>query len=157
MITGAERAAEAKAMTNGKPRAGFGMRLVKGSIPAAVVLGLLYALSREQGGNILEPILVEVFGAIVLWLGWRWMRGAFATRWAGRMLAAYLVLGLALITFSVTLAFSQILLLIFLMAIPAFVWDLFVGQPWKGRFSRARAERRLVAEVPADDREGRPE
>jgi hypothetical protein len=142
MITGAERAAEAKAMSNGKPRAGVGMRFLKGSIPAATVLALLCALSREPGGNLLEPILVEVFCAIVLGLGWRWMQGTFATKWAGRMLAAYLVLGLVLITFAITLAFSQILLLILLMAIPAFVWDLFVWQPYKGRFARARAERR---------------
>jgi hypothetical protein len=146
MITGAERAAEAKAMTNGKPRAGFGMRLVKGSIPAAVVLGLLYALSREPGGNLLEPVLVEVFCAIVLGLGWRWMQGTFATKWAGRMLAAYLVLGLVLITFAISVAFSQMLVLILLMAIPAFVWDLFVWQPHKGRFARARAERRGLPE-----------
>ena len=53
------------------------MRLIRGTLPVAVVLGLLYALSRKPRANPLEPIVVEILCAIALWLGWRWMRGTF--------------------------------------------------------------------------------
>lgn len=105
-------------------------------------MGLLYALSREPSGDILEGVLAEALCAVALWLGWRWMHGTFVTKWAGRLLAAYLALGLVLFAFAIVLTIGQVVLLIFLMAIPALLWDLFVWQPHKGRFTRARAARR---------------
>ncbi len=117
-------------------------RIVKGTVPVLAVLGLLDALSREPRQNLLDGILVEALCALVLWLAWRWMQGTFVTKWAGRFLAAYLALGLVLFAFAVTLTIGEIVLAIVLMAIPALLWDLFVWQPHKGRFARARAARR---------------
>jgi len=118
------------------------MRFVKGIVPVLVVLGLLYALSQEPHQDILDGILAEALCALALWLGWRWMQGTFVTKWAGKFLAAYLALGLVLFAFAVVLTIEEIVLVIFLMTIPALLWDLFVWQPHKGRFARARAARR---------------
>lgn len=131
-------------MSSEKRPAQFATRFVKGSAPVVVVLGLLYALSREPRGEILGGVLAEALGAITLWLGWRWMHGTFVTKWAGRLLAAYLALSLVLFGFDIVPTLGQIVLLLFLMAIPVWLWDLFVWQPHKGRFARARAARRGV-------------
>jgi biotin transporter BioY len=125
----------------------FAIRFAKGFVPIAIVLGLLYAQSRQTRENLLESILVLLFCAIVLGLGWRWMRGASLTRWAGRILALYLALALVLLGLSVTLTFGEILFLLALLAVPIWLWDLFVRQPHKGRFARARAERRGYEDV----------
>ncbi|MGB6130254.1 MAG: hypothetical protein WBG54_00600 [Acidobacteriaceae bacterium] len=130
------------AMSSGERGAGFATRFVKGSMPVLLVLGLLYALSRKPRQDIPEVVLAEALCAVALWLGWRWMQGTFVTRWAGRLFAAYLALGLVLLPFAVVLTMGQITLMILLMAVPVMLWDLFVRQPHKGRFARARAERR---------------
>ncbi|HEY6445277.1 MAG TPA: hypothetical protein VIY53_02380 [Acidobacteriaceae bacterium] len=125
----------------------FAIRFAKGSVPIAIVLGLLYAQSRQSRENFLESILVLLFCAITLGVGWRWMQSASLTRWAGRILAIYLAVGLVLLGFAVTLTFGEILFLLALLAAPIWLWDLFVRQPHKGRYARARAERRGYEEV----------
>ncbi|MGC2636091.1 MAG: hypothetical protein WA294_02860 [Acidobacteriaceae bacterium] len=125
----------------------FSIRFAKGSVPIVIVLGLLYAQSRQTRENLLESILVLLVCAITLGVGRRWMQGASFTRWAGRILALYLALGLVLLGFAVTLTFGEILFVLALLAVPVWLWDLFVRQPHKGRFARARAERRGYEEV----------
>ena len=123
------------------------LRLEKGLLPIAIVLGLLYAQSRQIGENFLDSILVELFCAVALGLSWRWMRGTFLTRWFGRLLAVYLALGLLFLGVGVTLTFGEILFVLALLILPVWLWDLFVRQPQKGRFTRARAERRGYEDV----------
>jgi hypothetical protein len=139
--------AEAITGSDGSLPARITSRFAKGAAPIAIVLGLLYAQSRQTRENLLESILVLLFCAITLGLGWRWMRGASLTRWAGRLLAVYLALGLVFLGVGVTLTFGEILFVLALLSAPVWLWDLFVRQPHKGRFARARAERRGYEEV----------
>jgi hypothetical protein len=79
------------------------------------------------------------------------MQGAWFTKWAGRLLAAYLGLALALIPFGILFTLGQTLMSLLIMAVPVLLWDLFVRQPHRGRFARARAERRAARALPPDD------
>lgn len=124
-------------------------RLARGILPVAVVLALLYAGSRLRNPGVLASIGVEFGSVVALAVGWRWMQETFLTLWVGRLLAAYLALGLVFLALGVTLTFGEIVCLLGLLAVPVWVWDLFVGQPHKGRFTRARAERRGYEEVDA--------
>jgi hypothetical protein len=126
-------------------------------LPVAAVLGLLYLWSRFWAQNVFASIGVELACVVVLAVGWRWTQGTFLTRWLGRLLAAYLALGLVFLALAITLTFGEILFLLALLALPVWVWDLFIGQPHKGRFARARAERRGYEEVDAAYSEEREE
>jgi hypothetical protein len=128
------------------PERGWLVRFAKGATPVAIVLGLLYVLSRNRAadgaGDWLAELVITTLCCITLWVGWGWLQGTFVSKWAGRLLAAYLGLGLVLFTLGIVLAFSMTLFLPFLLALPFILYDLFVRQPHKGRFARARAERR---------------
>ncbi len=129
-----------------RPERRWVVRFAKGATPVAIVLGLLYVLSRNRSadgaGDWLAELVITALCCFTLWAGWRWLQGTFITKWAGRLLAAYLGLGLVLFTLGIVLAFSMTLFLPFLLALPFILYDLFVWQPHKGRFARARAERR---------------
>lgn len=118
------------------------MRFAQGAVWPAIVVGLLYLLSQDRNADYPDTLIVVALCGIALGLGWRWMRGTFVTKWAGRLLAGYVGLVLVLFTLGIALAFSSVLFLPFLLALPFILYDLFVGQPHKGRFARARAERR---------------
>lgn len=122
-------------------------RLARGSLPVAVVLVLLYVWSRSWSQNVFASIGVEFACMAALAVGWRWTQANFLTRWLGRLLAAYLALGLVFLALAITLTFGEILFLLALLVAPVWIWDLFVRQPHKGRFARARAERRGYEEV----------
>lgn len=139
-------------MDGGPPAQSPVARLAKGLAPIGVVLGLLYALSRDARAGLASEEIAVALCALILWVGWRWMQASPATRWLGRLLA--IDAGLALVLFPLGLApsFGTLLLVLALLAILAWLYDLFVGQPHKGRFSRARAERRaLHASLPDED------
>jgi hypothetical protein len=129
-----------------RPERRWVVRFAKGATPVAIVLGLLYVLSRNRSadgaGDWLAELVITALCCFTLWAGWRWLQGTFVTKWAGRLLATYLGLGLVLFTLGIVLAFSMTLFLPFLLALPFILYDLFVWQPHKGRFARARAERR---------------
>jgi membrane protein implicated in regulation of membrane protease activity len=83
-----------------------------------------------------------ILSAVALWLGRRWMAGMLITRCAGIALAVAVALVPALAAFFANLTLSLILMPAYLLLLPLLLWDLFVRQPHKGRFARARAERR---------------
>jgi hypothetical protein len=87
-----------------------------------------------------------VLSALVLWFGRRWMAGTLVTRSLGISLAIVLVLLPALLTAWTATGAGPIAALVFCLAVPVLLWDLFVRQPHKGRFARARAERRGLPE-----------
>ena len=144
-------------MSGEMPAASPWPRWVRGVLPVAFVLALLYAWSREWAQSVLASIGAEFACIAVLAVGWRWTQGTFLTRWMGRLLAAYLALELVFLALGITLTFGEILFLLALLALPVWVWDLFIGQPHKGRFARARAERRGYEEVDAAYAEEREE
>lgn len=138
-------------------QARFTVRFAKGALPVAIVLGLLYAQTRQTRESLLDSILVLLFSAITLGLGWRWMQDTFLPRWIGRLLEVYLALGLLFLGVGVTLTFAEILFVLALLVVPVWLWDLFVRQPHKGRFARARAERRGYENVDPAFAEEMPE
>lgn len=118
------------------PTSGFRLRLVKGLVPIAVMLAIVYAPGARTRST-LEHFAVLIFCAICFGLGWRWLKTTLLTKWIGFCLAAWVIVSLAL------LPFVSVTLLPFFFLLPPFAaYDLFVAQPWKGRFARARAERR---------------
>jgi hypothetical protein len=119
----------------------FAQRLGYGILPVAFAAGLLcvaclpgYTAPIRWGALALT--------AVALWLGRKWIAETRITRWAGFYLAIFIVFAMALGAFGFEIGFSWVILpLIVLFAVGA-LGDLFIAQPYKGRFSRARAERR---------------
>jgi membrane protein implicated in regulation of membrane protease activity len=114
------------------------MRFVQGSAPVGIVVGLLFLGVTVQ----LAFWPAVIVGIVVLWLGRRWLAGTMVTRCAGIALAVAVGPVPALAAFFANLTLSLILMPAFLLLLPLLLWDLFVRQPHKGRFARARAERR---------------
>jgi Putative prokaryotic signal transducing protein len=117
---------------------GFLQRLGYGVLPIALTLVLLDAGLRVRAA--FWPALA--LGILVLWLGRDWMAATLVTRSLGISLAIVVLILPVLVTAWVVTGVSPIAALVFCLAIPVLLWDLFVSQPRKGRFSRARAERR---------------
>ena len=127
-------------------------RLVRGALPIVIVCLLLWSLSLDPNPG--HAAVVAVFAAcgVVLWFGWNDIRRSVATKWLGILLALFLGLVLGLYALGISfllLGIGARLLLalfpLFLLALPFFVWDLFFRAPFKGRFARARAERRHLS------------
>ena len=87
-----------------------------------------------------------LLSGVALGLGWRWMAGTAITRWVGAYLAICTVFFAVLAAFGFAVEFVWVGLPVVLLAFVAALYDLFVWQPHKGRFARARAERRGLPE-----------
>ena len=129
-------------MSSNSRDARFRTRLAKGTLPIAIVIGLRLALAFDPSPNIARAAVVYLFSAFTLWLGWKWMAATALTKWIGMFFAGILAIWLVLLAFGITLALLQLLLAPFLLALAFVLYDLFIRQPHKGRFARARAERR---------------
>jgi hypothetical protein len=147
--SGPEREISMTSERRGAGDPGVVRRFHGGGLPIAIVCLLLWGLSLSPDAG--HAAVVAVFGAcgIVLWFGWNSIRRSVATKWLGVLLALFLGLVLGLyalgISFLVLGIGARLLLALFplfLLALPFFVWDLFFRAPFKGRFARARAERR---------------
>jgi hypothetical protein len=55
---------------------------------------------------------------------------------------AIIGLALSLFVFGIVIRLSPLLLVLLLVALPLLIYDLLFRSPFKGRFARARAERR---------------
>lgn len=108
-------------------------------MPIAAIFAIVYAPAARNRGALVS-IGVLVLCAICLWLGWRWMKGTLIAKWIGFCFAAWVAVRLVLFPFTISVALLPFLLLL----IPIALYDLFILQPWKGRFARARAERRGI-------------
>jgi hypothetical protein len=120
------------------------VRLLKPAIPIAVVLLLMFALGSDPDAGPFTTVVVFALCAAILWLGWSWVRRSVVTKWIGLLLTVLLTLVLGLVVLGLTLQLGLLLLLLLLLTIPFLVYDLFFRQPHKGRFSRARAERKNI-------------
>ena len=121
------------------------MRLAKGAVPISLAMGFLYFAGRAGHGGVVRWGGLLLSG-IALGLGWRWMAGTAITRWVGAYLAICTVFFAVLAAFGFAVEFVWVGLPVVLLAFVAALYDLFVWQPHKGRFARARAERRGLPE-----------
>ncbi|HKO11896.1 MAG TPA: hypothetical protein VJV22_08010, partial [Acidobacteriaceae bacterium] len=83
-----------------------------------------------------------VLSAAVLLLARRWIAPPLVARIAGIYLGFATVFFAVLRAFGFTVDFWWMALPALFLAIVGLLYDLFVWQSWKGRFARARAERR---------------
>jgi hypothetical protein len=129
------------------------MRLVRGAGPLALVVGMLAVGFRVKPASL--PAILLSLG--VLWRGWRWVGGTLLTRSLGIGLGVMVGLLPALIAFGLVFDLRGALMPACLLALPVLLWDLFVRQPQKGRFARAREARRPMVEFAAEDEDEKPE
>lgn len=120
------------------PPPAFTRRLLKGLLPIAPVLAIGWASGIAKPHNPLIDFAALILCALCLALGWRWIKATLLTKWIGLCLAAWAILNLALLGFGTSVSPLPFLFLL----VPLALYDLFIRQPWKGRFARARAERR---------------
>jgi hypothetical protein len=121
----------------------FRARLGYGFLPIAIATGLLY-VACLPGYTALVRWSGLALAAASLWLGRKWIAGTRITRWAGAYLAIFTAFAAVLGAFGFGVAFSWVILPLAALVALGALGDLFVGQPHKGRFARARAERRGV-------------
>lgn len=111
-----------------------------GLLPIVLTLALL-----DTGVRVRATFWPDlVLSALVLWFGRRWMAGTLLTRSIGISLAIVLVLLPVLLPDSAITGAGPIAALAGCISLPVMLWDLFIRQPHKGRFARARAERRGI-------------
>jgi hypothetical protein len=122
-------------------RSDFAARLGYGILPVAIATGLLYVACLPGYTPLLRWGALALT-ALTLWLGRRWIAVTRITRWAGIYLAIYTVFAVALGAFGFDVGFSWVMVPLMLLIVVGALGDLFISQPYKGRFSRARAERR---------------
>lgn len=108
-------------------------------IPVLLSLGLLYLAA---GPGRFAPWLALAGSAAVLALGRRWLGATVPARIAGVYLGFATAFMAVLRAFGFSADFWWIAIPAVFLAIVALLYDLFVWQPHKGRFARARAERR---------------
>lgn len=108
-------------------------------IPLLVSLGLLYLAA---GPSRIVPWLALGGSAAVLAVGWHWLAASVPARIAGVYLGFATAFMVVLRAFGFGVDFWWVALPAVFLAIVALLYDLFVWQPHKGRFARARAERR---------------
>ena len=115
--------------------------VVKGLVPL-VIVGFLMFLTAKDSDPITGIIMLALSGA-VLWFGWTSVRKSKGTRWFGILLAVYIAMLLGIFAMALIIRVGLLLFPVFLIAVPLMVYDLLFRAPHKGRFERARAERRL--------------
>lgn len=116
-------------------------RFVKGLVPL-VIVGFLFFLTAKDSDPITGVIMLALSG-VVLWFGWTSVRQSRGTRWFGILLAAYIASWFGIFAMALVIRVGLLLFPVLLIAVPLMVYDLLFRAPYKGRFERARAERRL--------------
>ena len=124
-------------------------RAWKAVLPLLISLALLY-VAAEPRPALAQPALAWTalswtalaLSAAVLLLARRWIAPPLMARIAGIYLAFATVFFAVLRAFGFSLDFWWMALPAIFLAIVGLLYDLFVWQSWKGRFARARAERR---------------
>lgn len=108
-------------------------------LPALVSLGLLYPAA--DAARFFAWIALAGSAAVLL-LSRRWLAATGPARVAGAYLAFATVFMAVLRAFGFSTDFWWVALPAVFAAVVGLLYDLFVWQPHKGRFARARAERR---------------
>lgn len=110
--------------------------------PLVVVFVSLALLYLAAGQRPALPWAALAGSAAVLWFGRRWLTASLPARIAGVYLGFATAFLAVLRGFGFSADFWWVALPAVFLAIVALLYDLFVWQPHKGRFARARAERR---------------
>lgn len=118
------------------------LRLVKGALPLGLVCLLLWSLTKTQPSNSMSVAVVLVVSSVILWFGWSRIQNNLVTKWFGIFLALSLGLILSIFILGIAIQVSLVLFVPFLVALPFLAYGLLFRSPSKGRFARARAERR---------------
>ena len=119
-------------------------RAWKAALPLLTSLALLY-VAADPRPALARPAVswpALACSAAVLLLARRWIAPPLMARIAGIYLAFATVFFAVLRAFGFSLDFWWMALPAIFLAIVGVLYDLFVWQSWKGRFARARAERR---------------
>lgn len=119
-------------------------RAWKAVLPLLISLALLY-VAADPRPALARPALswtALALSAAVLLLARRSIAPPLMARIAGIYLGFATVFFAVLRAFGFTLDFWWMALPAIFLAIVGLLYDLFVWQSWKGRFARARAERR---------------
>lgn len=117
-------------------------RFGKGVSPIVIVCILLWSLGTRESSDPMAVAVVFALCAIVLWFGWSGIQRNLATKWLGIVVALCVGVVLSLFVFGIVVRLSPLLLVLLLVALPFLVYDLVFRSRFKGRFARARAERR---------------
>jgi hypothetical protein len=117
---------------------------VKGLVPL-VIVGLLMFLTAKDSDPVTGIIMLALSG-VVLWFGWTSVRRSRGTRWFGILFDVYIASLLGIFAMALVIRVGLLLFPILLIAVPLMVYDLLFRAPYKGRFERARAERRLQSQ-----------
>jgi len=125
----------------GKADARWG-RFAKGMVPVAIALGMLYVAGFGAGRGNAATWAALLTAAVALLSARRWIARTAMTKWAGVYLAMCTAFFIVLRAFGFAVEFRWIATPGVLLLLVGFLYDLFVWQPHKGRFARARAERR---------------
>lgn len=108
-------------------------------LPVLASLGLIYL---AVGPGRLVPWIALAGSAAVLGFGRRWLAATVPARIAGVYLGFATAFLAVLRAFGFGADFWWVALPAVFLAVVAVLYDLFVWQPHKGRFARARSERR---------------
>lgn len=117
---------------------------MKGALPIVIVCFLLWALGKSESSGPITVAVVFALCGVVLWFGGSGIQRSLATKWLGIVLALLVALVLSLFVLGIVIRASLLLLVLFLVALPLLIYDLLFRSPFKSRFARARAERRVL-------------
>ena len=107
-----------------------------------LLLASMALLYLAAGSGRVVPWMALAGSGAVLGLGRRWLAISVPARIAGVYLGFATAFMAVLRAFGFSADFWWVALPAALLAVVALLYDLFVWQPHKGRFARARAERR---------------
>jgi hypothetical protein len=108
-------------------------RFTKGVLPLGIVCFFLFLIVENPRLNPVATIVDSILSCLVLWFSWSYIKGTRVTKWIGIVLAGYFGLVVTLVAFGVFVQLSGILLVLFLVAIPFLVCDLFFRGPAERR------------------------
>jgi len=119
----------------------FLFRFGEGALPIVIciLLLLLYASSPSPNS---PPTFIAVCAicAIVLWFGWKSVRGNVITKWLGVVLGLYFGLILGLSVLGIAIGLLLVLVPLSFVLFPLLVYDLFFSPPREERPDRAPAK-----------------
>jgi hypothetical protein len=114
-------------------------RAWKAAAPILVALGILYAADDPRPA---VAWIALALSAAVLIAGRRWIATTLLARIAGVYVGFATGFFAVLRAFGFSANFWWMALPAIFLAVAGLLYDLFIWQPYKGRFARARAERR---------------
>mgnify|MGYP001111305014 CR=1 FL=1 len=127
-----------------EPEPGAFLRFFKGMVPLVIIASLLFLTAKDP--DPVTGVVMLVLSGLVLWFGWDSVRRSRGTRWFGVLLALYIGSLMGIFAIALIIRVGLLFFPLLLLALPLLIYDLLFRAPFKGRFERARAERRHLHE-----------